>query len=138
MTTTPIAQAAATAQRRAGRIIGIAVGASFLAGLAVAAVFWRRQVAALVSRVKPYVRKQARVESPALIINRWSGDGKAERYGLAAEAENAGIRTVMLERGDDLIQLAHDAISAGADAIGMAGGDGSLGLVTRCWRATMS
>ena len=35
----------------------------------------------------------------------------------------------MLERGLDLAQLAHDAISTGADAIGMAGGDGSLGLV---------
>lgn len=129
MTTTPTAKAAATAQHRAGRFVGIAVGGSFGAGLAVAAVFWRRQVAALVSRAKPYERRQARVESPALIINRWSGDGKAERYGLAAEAEKAGIRTIMLERGDDLIQLAHDAISAGADAIGMAGGDGSLGLV---------
>jgi len=35
----------------------------------------------------------------------------------------------MLERGDDLVELARDAIDAGADAIGMAGGDGSLGLV---------
>ena len=82
---------------------------------------------ALVTRAVPYVRKRANVQSPTLIINRWSGDGKAERYGLAAA--DAGIRTVMLERGDDLTQLAHDAIDAGADAIGMAVGDGSLGLV---------
>ncbi|MCH9766547.1 MAG: diacylglycerol kinase, partial [Actinomycetia bacterium] len=69
------------------------------------------------------------MQSPALIINRWSGDGKADRCGLADEARKAGIRPIVLERGDDLVRLAHIAISAGADAIGMAGGDGSLGLV---------
>jgi diacylglycerol kinase family enzyme len=79
--------------------------------------------------VKPYVRRRSRVRNPALIINRWSGDGKAEAVGLEEQARSLGIKVVMLERGDDLSQLAHDAISTGADAIGMAGGDGSLGLV---------
>lgn len=101
----------------------------FVAGLTVAGVFWRRQVQGLVARAVPYVRKRSNVQAPTLIINRWSGDGKAERYGLEAAAKAAGIRTVMLERDLDLVQLAHDAIDAGADAIGMAGGDGSLGLV---------
>ena len=36
----------------------------------------------------------------------------------------------MLERGDDLLQLARDAIARGADVIGMAGGDGSQALVS--------
>ena len=103
--------------------------AGFVAGLAVAGVFWRRQVRALAVRAVPYIRQSASVRAPTLIINRWSGDGKAERYGLATAATDAGVRVVMLERGDDLTQLAHDAIDAGADAIGMAGGDGSLGLV---------
>ena len=35
----------------------------------------------------------------------------------------------MLQRGDDLLQLATDAIARGADVIGMAGGDGSQALV---------
>ena len=35
----------------------------------------------------------------------------------------------MLEPGDDLLQLAEDAIERGADVIGMAGGDGSQALV---------
>ncbi len=103
--------------------------AGFVSGLLVAGVFFRREVQALAQRAVPYVRKRAGVQSPTLIINRWSGDGKAERYHLAAAAADAGVRTVMLERGDDLTQLAHDAIDEGADAIGMAGGDGSLGLV---------
>ena len=89
----------------------------------------RRQLTALAKRAKPYVRRRSNSSSPALIVNRWSGDGKAERYGLADAARDAGIRVIMLERGDDITQLARDAIDAGADAIGAAGGDGSLGLV---------
>ena len=79
--------------------------------------------------LRPYRRVSSQVTSPALIINRWSGDGKAERYGLEAAARRRGIRTIMLEPGDDLVTLARGAIADGADAIGMAGGDGSLGLV---------
>lgn len=115
--------------RRLRRAAWLFLGAAFVAGLVVAGVFWRRQVKALVARAVPYVRQRSDVKSPALIINRWSGDGKAEQFGLADAAARVGIRTIMLERGDDLAQLAHDAISTGADAIGMAGGDGSLGLV---------
>ena len=40
-----------------------------------------------------------------------------------------GIEPIVLERGDDLTQLATDAIARGADVIGMAGGDGSQALV---------
>jgi diacylglycerol kinase family enzyme len=65
---------------------------------------------------------------PVLILNRWSGGGKASPE-FVAEAQSRGIETVMLERGDDLEQLARDAIARGADVIGMAGGDGSQALV---------
>lgn len=112
-----------------GRTLAFLLAIAFVAGLAVAGAFWRREVRGLVRRARPYERKPSSAENPTLIVNRWSGDGKAEKYGLAAAAERLGVKTVMLERGDDLVQLAHDAISAGADAIGMAGGDGSLGLV---------
>ena len=37
----------------------------------------------------------------------------------------------MLQPGDDIVELAANAVDAGADAIGAAGGDGSLGLVAR-------
>ncbi len=107
----------------------LVVAGVFAAGLATAGVFWRREVRALVKGAMPYARNRSHATNPALIINRWSGDGKAEDLGLRDAADRAGIRTIMLERGDDLAQLAHDAISRGADAIGMAGGDGSLGLV---------
>ena len=64
-----------------------------------------------------------------LILNPWSGGGKVERFGLVEECRRRGIEPVVLQRGDDLLQLARRAIDAGADVIGMAGGDGSQALV---------
>ncbi len=64
-----------------------------------------------------------------LIMNLKSGGGKAERFGLEEEARRVGVEAVVLRPGDDLRQLAQDAIDGGADVIGMAGGDGSQALV---------
>jgi diacylglycerol kinase family enzyme len=66
---------------------------------------------------------------PVLVYNPLSGDGKAERFGLAEEARRRGIETVELKRGDDLEQLAREAVHRGADALAMAGGDGSQAIV---------
>jgi diacylglycerol kinase family enzyme len=65
----------------------------------------------------------------ALIINLKSGGGKAERFDLAGEARRRGIEPIVLEPGDDLLELAESAIARGAEVIGMAGGDGSQALV---------
>ena len=73
--------------------------------------------------------RPARARSAVLLINPKSGGGKAERFDLAGEARKRGIRPVVLERGDDLLKLAEQALSDGADVIGMAGGDGSQALV---------
>src|SRR5207344_2735604 len=56
-----------------------------------------------------------------LIINRWSGGGKVDKFGLEAEARRRGITPVVLQRGDDLRALAERAVAEGADVIGMAG-----------------
>lgn len=66
---------------------------------------------------------------PALIMNPKSGGGKAVRYGLADACRARGIEVIELTAGDDLATLAAEAIGRGADAIGMAGGDGSQALV---------
>ncbi len=66
---------------------------------------------------------------PVLIMNPKSGGGKAERFHLADECRKRGIEPVLLAPGDDLLQLAEDAVGRGADVIGMAGGDGSQALV---------
>jgi diacylglycerol kinase family enzyme len=66
---------------------------------------------------------------PVLIMNPKSGGGKAERYRLVEECVARGIEPIVLQRDDDLVELATDAIARGADVIGMAGGDGSQALV---------
>jgi len=64
-----------------------------------------------------------------LILNPRSGGGKAERLGLMKECRARGVEPVLLAPGDDLVALAEAAVARGADVIGMAGGDGSQGLV---------
>jgi diacylglycerol kinase family enzyme len=66
---------------------------------------------------------------PVVIINPRSGGGKAERFELVREAHARGIEPVLFEPGDDLRKIATDAVAAGADAIGVAGGDGSQAIV---------
>jgi diacylglycerol kinase family enzyme len=64
-----------------------------------------------------------------LIMNLKSGGGKAEKFHLVDECRARGIEPVVLKPGNDLLQLARDAIDGGADVVGMAGGDGSQALV---------
>ena len=66
---------------------------------------------------------------PVLICNPWSGGGKVEKSGLIERARELGVKTILLDHGLDLEQLARDAIAGGADCLGMAGGDGSQALV---------
>jgi diacylglycerol kinase family enzyme len=64
-----------------------------------------------------------------LIMNLKSGGGKAERFHLVDECRKRGIEPVVLQPGDDMLDLARRAVDGGADVIGMAGGDGSQALV---------
>ena len=66
---------------------------------------------------------------PVLIMNLKSGGGKAERFHLIDECKHRGIEPIVLQQGDDLLQLAEGAVARGADVLGMAGGDGSQALV---------
>lgn len=87
-----------------------------------------RDMAALKASPTPGMAVAAAAH-PVLILNPRSGNGKVERHALAEEARRRGIESVVLEPGDDLVRLAVDAVAHGADAIGMAGGDGSQALV---------
>jgi diacylglycerol kinase family enzyme len=66
---------------------------------------------------------------PVLFYNPKSGGGKAERFDVAGEARARGVDPIELKRGDDLAVIVRDAIARGADALGMAGGDGSQAVV---------
>jgi diacylglycerol kinase family enzyme len=66
---------------------------------------------------------------PVLFINPRSGDGAAARARLAERARDRGIKVVILVPGQSLATQVSTAVASGADALGMAGGDGSLSIV---------
>jgi diacylglycerol kinase family enzyme len=72
---------------------------------------------------------------PVLFVNPASGGGKAAHAGVAEQARVRGIEAIILTPGQDLGALARDAVAGGADALGMAGGDGSLAVVAAAARA---
>jgi diacylglycerol kinase family enzyme len=69
------------------------------------------------------------LKRPVLFYNPKSGGGKAERFHVAREASARGVEPVELHLGDDLGKLVCDAIENGADAVGVAGGDGTQAIV---------
>ena len=64
-----------------------------------------------------------------LFINPRSGGGTATRHRVAERARDRGIESVILNPGQDLAALTQAAVTNGADALGVAGGDGSLAVV---------
>ena len=73
--------------------------------------------------------KASAPQRPVLFVNPRSGGGKAARAGLPERARDRGIEVTVLQPGDDLGQLVATAVAGGADALGVAGGDGSLAIV---------
>ena len=66
-----------------------------------------------------------------VIANPASGGGKVGSSGLEEVARQHGIEVVVMQDGDDPADLARAAVRRGADALGMAGGDGSLAQVAQ-------
>lgn len=97
-------------------LIGIGIAVS----LAAARVAFRRKTV-LSAAVAP-----ARA---VLFYNPKSGGGKAEAYALDREARDRGIEPIELTLGTDLVELVQGAVARGADALAMAGGDGSQAIV---------
>lgn len=73
----------------------------------------------------------SRPRQPVLFVNPRSGGGKAGRVALAERARERAIDVVVLAPGADLRALVAGAVERGADALGMAGGDGSLAIVAQ-------
>jgi diacylglycerol kinase family enzyme len=68
-------------------------------------------------------------QRPVLFVNPRSGGGKAARAGLAERARERGLEVIILRRDDNLAALVDEAVAGGADALGVAGGDGSLAVI---------
>jgi diacylglycerol kinase family enzyme len=66
-----------------------------------------------------------------LIMNPRSGGGKVGKFGLKEKAEALGAEVALLEGPGqvDVAALARQAVAAGADLLGVAGGDGTQALV---------
>ncbi len=80
-------------------------------------------------RIKVPLAPVSPPQRPVLFYNPKSGGGKAESFHLADEARSRGIEPIELTRGTDLWDLARGAVDRGADALAMAGGDGSQAIV---------
>jgi diacylglycerol kinase family enzyme len=65
---------------------------------------------------------------PVLFVNPRSGGGKAARAAVAEHARQRGIEVVVLAEDASLEALVAEAVAGGADAVGVAGGDGSLAI----------
>jgi diacylglycerol kinase family enzyme/membrane-associated phospholipid phosphatase len=69
-------------------------------------------------------------DHPVLIVNPRSGNGRAAAIDLIHTAQRLGLETVTMQPGDDLASLATSVVVQGCDHLMMAGGDGSLAIVT--------
>ena len=74
-------------------------------------------------------RAAGRLRRAVLFVNPRSGGGAAARSGVVERAREQGIEVHILSLDQSLAALAEAAVASGADALGMAGGDGSLAVV---------
>jgi hypothetical protein len=143
----------AVSRRGAGRAIALLVAAGglslLLASIGIADVVWWRAFGAAALAVVSIAATRSALHTgiddlqaaptpgspapaalhPVLLMNPKSGGGKAVQFDLAGECAARGIQAMVLGPGDDLLELAENAIAGGADVIGMAGGDGSQALI---------
>jgi diacylglycerol kinase family enzyme len=131
-------------RRGAPRQAGVTGAVLLLAGAIVLAVVWHyvledllllAAVAATLAAARRAFKPRAHLpparapRRPVLFYNPKSGGGKAAKFHLAQEAQRRGIETVELTPGGDLEELVRGAVQRGADALAMAGGDGSQAIV---------
>lgn len=103
-----------------GLLLDLVVIAAFAVALALARAAFKVHVD---------LPRAPRPRRPVLFFNPRSGGGKAVRFHLVEEARRRGITPMELAPGDDLRALVEGALEDGADALAMAGGDGSQAIV---------
>jgi diacylglycerol kinase family enzyme len=120
-------------------VIAIYAFAALLWAAVLSATLWL--LAAVVARLaltagQPDWRMPERVDArpaqqPFLIMNPMSGGGKVQKFDLKAKAEALGATVFLLDAGTDVdvAAVADEAVGRGADLLGVAGGDGTQGLV---------
>jgi diacylglycerol kinase family enzyme len=107
--------------------VAIAVIAVLLAAAAAA----RTAMGPVTQSTHTVDRDARRPKRAFLIMNPRSGGGKVAQFGLAGKARALGATVALLDGPGyvDVAQLARRAVAAGADLLGVAGGDGTQALV---------
>src|SRR5512138_1202548 len=129
--------------RGASRVLGLGIGA--LLAVATAALLFSGEPALVLALlatpslalatasyafyVPVALPRAPRPAHPVLLFNPRSGGGKVERFHVPVEARARGIEPIELTPGANLEQLVRRALDGGADALAMAGGDGSQAIV---------
>ena len=131
-------------RRGMARVVGIGAGGLFMCGAIVLMITEGRVVADVLLlaalagclgaarqafHVHVDLPQPARPQHAVLFYNPLSGGGKASRYRLPEQARLRDIEPIELKAGEDLEALVREAVSRGADALAMAGGDGSQAIV---------
>jgi diacylglycerol kinase family enzyme len=138
----------ALSRRGVGRVAGLVVTAlgllAVVAAYLAARFFWIVGVSLLLWLLALLAARQALrggtemreyttapPRRPYLIMNPRSGGGKVGRFDLVNRARALGAQVALLEGPQqiDVTRLARDAVAAGADLLGVAGGDGTQALV---------
>ncbi len=101
------------------------VGLVLLVLAAVGAVACAR--AAMV--VRAHLPSAPRPSHPVLIFNPRSGGGKATKFDLAGQARRRGIEPIEMTMGKPLEETVAELLADGADAVAVAGGDGTQAQV---------
>jgi diacylglycerol kinase family enzyme len=80
---------------------------------------------------RPREEVASQQQHPFVIMNPRSGGGKVGKFGLAGKASGFGAEVALLEGPGvvDVAAMAREAVDAGADLLGVAGGDGTQALV---------
>ena len=75
-------------------------------------------------------RRVAPAARPFIVMNPHSGGGKVQQFDLLAAAQRLGARVRVLDVADaDVSAWLNEAVDVGADLLGVAGGDGTIGAV---------
>jgi diacylglycerol kinase family enzyme len=129
--------------RGASRVLGVGVGALLAGSLAallmsgepalvlglVTALSLGLAAASYAFYIPVALPPAPRPAHPVLVYNPRSGGGKVARFHVPDEARARGIEPIELTPGTNLEQLVRRALDGGADALAMAGGDGSQAVV---------
>ncbi len=80
---------------------------------------------------EPQTTEKVQFKKPYLIMNPKSGNGRAMKAHIDELATKQRIRVLVLKKGNDVESVARKAVRAGADVLGISGGDGSIGAVVK-------